>query len=202
MTLDTQGWTLAMMMATGLLMGGVFDGYRVVSHELRFPRWILPALDIGYWLAAALAAFRILYATNNGEVRAYVYLGILIGICFYFLALSGTVIALVRWLIVATRAVIRFLLRCMDLLLIRPVIGIYRILRVLAGFLVVFSIFVVKIVLQLLRPLAKLILWMIRPLTRPLLSWLQGIMIRWKVQETARRVSNGFIQAWKRLFRK
>jgi len=190
------------MMATGLLMGGVFDGYRVVSHELRFPRWILPALDIGYWLAAALAAFRILYATNNGEVRAYVYLGILIGICFYFLALSGTVIALVRWLIVATRAVIRFLLRCMDLLLIRPVIGIYRILRVLAGFLVVFSIFVVKIVLQLLRPLAKLILWMIRPLTRPLLSWLQGIMIRWKVQETARRVSNGFIQAWKRLFRK
>ncbi len=191
-----------MMMATGLLMGGVFDGYRVVSHELRFPRWILPALDIGYWLAAALAAFRILYATNNGEVRAYVYLGILIGICFYFLALSVTVIALVRWLIRATRTVIRFLLRCMDLLLIRPVIGIYRILRVLAGFSAVFSIFVVKIVLQLLRPLAQLLLWMIRPLTRPLLSWLQGKMIRWKVQETARRVSNGFIQAWKRLFRK
>ncbi|SIR66796.1 MULTISPECIES: spore cortex biosynthesis protein YabQ [unclassified Paenibacillus] len=202
MTLDTQGWTLAMMMATGLLMGGVFDGYRVVSHELRFPRWILPALDIGYWLAAALAAFRILYASNNGEVRAYVYLGILIGICFYFLALSGTVIALVRWLIRATRAVIRFLLRCMDVLLIRPVIGIYRILRVLAGFLAVFSIFAGKTVLQLLRPLAKLVLWMIRPLTRPILTWLQGMMIRWKVQETARRVSNGFIQAWKRLFRK
>jgi spore cortex biosynthesis protein YabQ len=201
-TLDTQGWTLAMMMVMGLLMGGVFDGYRVVSHELRFPRWILPVLDIGYWLAAALAAFRILYASNNGEVRAYVYLGILIGICIYFLALSGTVIALVRWTIRAVKATIRFLLRCMDLLLIRPVIGIYRLIRILAGFLVVFSIFILKIVLQLVRPLAKLILWMLSPLTRPLVSRLRGMLIRWKVQETALRLSNGFIQAWKRLFRK
>ena len=191
-----------MMMVTGLLMGGAFDGYRVVSSELRFPRWIMPVLDIGYWLAAALAAFRVLYASNNGEVRAYVYLGLLIGICFYFLTLSRIVILIVRWLITAVRSIIRFLLRTIDLLVIRPVIGIYRLLRILAGFLAVFSIFLLKIMLQLVRPIGLLILWMLGPLIRPLWRLIGTWMLRWRVQETALRVSNGFIQAWKRLLRK
>ena len=191
-----------MMMVTGLLMGGAFDGYRVVSSELRFPRWILPVLDIGYWLAAALAAFRVLYASNNGEVRVYVYLGLLIGICFYFLTLSRIVILIVRWLITAVRAIIRVLLRTVDLLVIRPVIGIYRLLRILAGFLAVFSIFLLKIMLQLVRPIGLLILWMLGPLIRPLWRLIGTWMLRWRVQETALRVSNGFIQAWKRLLRK
>nr|WP_285891414.1 spore cortex biosynthesis protein YabQ [Paenibacillus pasadenensis] len=200
--METQGWTMAMLLLSGLMMGTVFDGYRVVSHELRFPRWILPVLDIAYWVVAALAVFRVLYASNDGEVRAYVFLGLLIGICLHYLAFSGAAIALFRWLIGAVRALIGFLIRLTDMLIIRPLIALYRIVRVLTGFLVAFSIFIVRIVLQLVRPIWILLRWMLGPLLRPLGRRLRQMFIRWKVQEKWMRLSNGLIQAWKRLKRK
>ncbi|SDS78865.1 spore cortex biosynthesis protein YabQ [Paenibacillaceae bacterium GAS479] len=202
MTLETQGWTMAMMLLSGLLMGTAFDGYRVVSYELRFPRWIMPVLDIAFWVITALAVFRVLYASNEGEVRAYVFLGLLIGICLHYLLFSRAVIKLSKWLIVAMRAIVQFLIRLTDMLLIRPVIGIYRLIRVLTGFLLVFSIFLFRIVLQLVRPLGILFLWILGPLLRPLDRQLRQLLVRWKVQEKAARVSNGFIQAWKRIYRK
>ncbi|OXM15118.1 spore cortex biosynthesis protein YabQ [Paenibacillus herberti] len=193
---------MAMMLLSGLLMGTSFDGYRVVSHELRFPRWIMPVLDIAFWVITSLAVFRVLYASNEGEVRAFVFLGLLIGICLYYLLFSRAVIKLSKWLIVAMRAIVHFLVRLTDILLIRPVIGIYRVIRVLTGFAVVFSIFLFRIVLQLIRPLGILFLWILGPLLRPLDRQLGQLLVRWKVQEKAARVSNGFIQAWKRICRK
>ncbi|MGN7458007.1 spore cortex biosynthesis protein YabQ [Paenibacillus pasadenensis] len=202
MTLETQGLTMALMLLSGVLMGTAFDGYRVVSRELRFPRWMLPPLDVAYWMIAALAVFRVLYASNDGEVRAYVYLGLGIGLCLHYLLFSGLVVGLTKWMIAAAKAVIGWLVRLTDMLVIRPLIGIYRLVRVLTGFLIAFSLFLFRIVLQLVRPAGILILWMLGPLLRPIGRQLGQLMVRWEWKEKAARVSNGFKQAWKRLFRR
>ena len=63
------------MLLSGIGMGVVFDGYRVVSDELRISRLWVPVFDLLYWIAATLAVFQVLSTSNEGEVRAYVFLG-------------------------------------------------------------------------------------------------------------------------------
>lgn len=199
-SLSLQFLTMGMMLLSGIGMGVIFDGYRVVSNELRFPRWTLPVLDMVYWLAASLIVFRVLYASNYGEVRAYVFLGLLIGVLCYYWLLSKPVIRTVKWLIDAVRALIRFTLRTFDLLIVKPVVLLYRFIRVLIGFGTALTIFLLKIVLQLVRPFWLLLRFLLGPLTRPLWRWLGPKLSGLQLKERWDKILSGVIKLWKRLF--
>ncbi|SFF31653.1 spore cortex biosynthesis protein YabQ [Paenibacillus catalpae] len=199
-SLNLQFFTMGMMLLSGIGLGVIFDGYRVVSNELRFPRWSLPVLDMVYWLAASLLVFRVLYASNYGEVRAYVFLGLLIGVLSYYWLLSKPVIGIVKWLIDAVRALIQFTLRTFDLLIVKPVLLLYRLIRVLIGFGTALTIFLLKIVLQLVRPFWLLLRFLLGPLIRPLWRWLEPRLSSLQLKERWDKIRSGVIKLWKRLF--
>lgn len=157
---------MAAMMLSGASLGLLFDGYRVLSGELRFPRWIIPPLDILYWAVGMIAVFRVLFLSNGGEVRIYVFLALMIGVSFYFALLSDVFVKAIRWSVGRIKALIRTLIRLGDLLIVRPLIALYRLVIVILGFLAALSIFLGKLVLQLLYPLWKIALWIGRPLGR------------------------------------
>ncbi|GGG24791.1 spore cortex biosynthesis protein YabQ [Paenibacillus abyssi] len=200
MNLSVQLWTLAMMVMSGIGMGVAFDGYRVVSGRLQIGRLWIPVLDLLYWLLATLIVFRVLSASNEGEVRVYVFLGLLLGIALYFWLFSSSVIAFVVWLIQTIEKTFRFLVLCFDWLVLRPLLLIYRLVRVILGFLVVFSIFLFKIVVQLVSPLWRLLRWLLRPLTGLMMQKLEPAWKRWRIEERFKNSWNGLIKLWKRLF--
>jgi spore cortex biosynthesis protein YabQ len=164
MTLEVQWLTVAFMLACGAGMGAVFDGYRVISSELRFPRWWLPLMDVAYWALAAVVVFRMLYASNNGEVRAYVFLGLALGAILHYWLFSSLVIKLVKWLIDAVRAVFSFLGKMVMLLIVKPVLWLLKVLKMILVSGSMLTIFVLKIVLQLGRPFWILLRWIFSPL--------------------------------------
>ncbi|EXX85043.1 spore cortex biosynthesis protein YabQ [Paenibacillus darwinianus] len=174
MSLQVQFVTLAMMVISGIGMGAAFDGYRVVSNELRIGRLWIPLLDLLYWAAATLIVFRVLASSNEGEVRVYVFLGLMIGIAFYFWLLSGTVIRLVRGYQAAVRSLIRLGIRTFDLFVVRPVVLLVRLLRIILGCAIVFSLFLVRIVVQLCRPFWLFFRWLSAPVAGPLWRKLRG----------------------------
>ncbi|MFF2484457.1 spore cortex biosynthesis protein YabQ [Paenibacillus sp. NPDC058071] len=196
MTLSMQWLTMGMMLLSGIGMGVVFDGYRVVSNELRFPKWWLPVLDMVYWLASALIIFRVLYASNNGEVRAYVFLGLVIGVASYYWLFSKAVIAIVKWLIIAIRACVRFLLKCIDMLIIKPVLLLYKLVRVIIGFGSALTIFLLKVVIQLIRPFWLLLAFVTRPLVKPLVRRLGPYVERMQLAERGRHLLKTAIKGW------
>lgn len=165
MTLSVQFLTVGMMLASGLFIGVVFDAYRVVSGELRLPRWLIPPLDVVYWLAMTLWVFHSLYHSNAGELRLYVFLALFAGSVLYFLLFSRWCIRLIRRLIEVVKAVYRFVVRMVDLLVVRPVRFLFRCLVILYGFLAATAMFLFKIVLQLLYPIRVLFRWMFRKLS-------------------------------------
>lgn len=189
-----------MMLLSGVGMGAVFDGYRVVSNELKLARWWLPMLDLIYWTAATIIVFRVLYASNNGEVRAYVFLGLLIGVVCYYWLFSKPVIALTVWLIGAVRALIRFFMKCVDILVIKPILLLYKLILVLLGFAAAFTVFLLKIVVQLVRPFWLLLLWILKPVTRPLGGWVMPIIRKWELPARWQKVRGGTITLWKKWF--
>lgn len=197
-----QWMTVAVMLLSGLGMGVVFDGYRVVSNELRFPRWWLPVLDIMYWMAAAVVVFRMLYASNNGEVRAYVFLGLAIGVILYYWLLSKPVIATVKWLIGAVRSLIAFIVKFIRIVILKPLLLLYKGVIAILGFGSALTIFLLKIVVQLVRPIWLLLRWLVRPVSRPLGRWLRPF---WEKRRFGERLMKGLAvirTTWNRWFRR
>ncbi|BBI30666.1 hypothetical protein KCTCHS21_00650 [Cohnella abietis] len=120
--------TIVSMMMCGLAMGLVFDVYRVASHRFTVARWLLPALDVVYWAAATLGVFRILLASNEGEVRMYVFLGLGIGITGYFGIFSSWVVKLSSKFFDFLKALFRFLWKLFNTLVLVPFLWIVRLI--------------------------------------------------------------------------
>lgn len=152
------------MAGSGAVMGVLFDVYRVLSGQLRPPRWLVPLLDGVYWIVATLFVFRALLYSNYGQVRFYVFLGLLFGVWVYFRLASRWTVRLTLFAIRCVKAFIRFIRRTIELVVIKPIRLLYRLVIVLFGFLAALSMFLGKIVLQLLYPLRLLGRWLFKPL--------------------------------------
>lgn len=145
------------MFVCGHLLGGILDLYRVVTGQLRMARWLVPMFDVLYWLAAMVLVFRILYWVNLGEVRLFIFLGLLAGFAVYYVLFSTHIIRfvhrLLRWLV----ALARFLARLFRVFIIMPLAFIGRTLLAVLMFFGSASIFLCKFVLQLVYPVWKLL---------------------------------------------
>lgn len=173
MSLSVQWLTLATMLMSGVGMGVLFDSYRVVSSELKFPRWTLSLIDLIYWIASAIVVFRMLYVSNSGEVRAYVFVGLAIGFLFYYWLFSKITTKMTLWLIKAIKWCIQIIVNIFHIIVIKPILIIWVVLLYIMKLGSKITIGIGKLVLQLLRPILKLVLWILSPLTKPLVRWLK-----------------------------
>lgn len=93
MELSEQSLTFAVTIAIGALLGILFDFYRVVLGRVR-PRAIFTSVsDFIYWIVATIIVFGGLIASNWGELRAYVFIGLFGGAIIYFKLLSRHITA-------------------------------------------------------------------------------------------------------------
>ncbi|WP_227872186.1 spore cortex biosynthesis protein YabQ [Paenibacillus albus] len=203
MSLSIQWLTMMTMLLSGIGMGIVFDGYRVVSDELKINRLWIPVLDLLYWIAATIIVFQVLSSSNEGEVRAYVFLGLFIGICLYYWLFSKITMKIVHVLIGTVRAIVHFVIRAFILLVIKPLLLLYRISRVILAFLRAFTIFIFKIVLQLVRPFWQLFAWMTKPIWKPVVRYwtsrVNPIIAKWRLKERTLAVKERAVRIWERL---
>lgn len=72
----------------GLLIGFGYDFLRSVKRYIRFSRGAQFAVDLFFWLMMTVLVFLALLASNWGEVRMYVFIGLATGGIFYTLVLS------------------------------------------------------------------------------------------------------------------
>jgi spore cortex biosynthesis protein YabQ len=172
-----QWMTIASMMMCGLVMGTVFDVYRVASHRFHVARWLLPALDVVYWAAATLSVFSILLGSNEGEVRMYVFLGLGIGVTGYFGLFSHWVVKLSGKLIDIVKALLRSLWKMFNILLLIPFLWVVRLLAKLLDILFVIT--------------AAILLWLGKLLLKPILAlgrwaWPKLLPVRRRFQPIVR----------------
>ncbi|NDI37057.1 spore cortex biosynthesis protein YabQ [Chengkuizengella sediminis] len=166
------------MIISGMLLGVIYDIYRVVASQFHFRRWIISSLDIIYWILSTLFVFRMLYLSNSGEVRFYVFLGLTLGIIFHYVYFSPLTIKIIILLIGWIKALIRFVKKLFYAFIIFPLKMIYRCILILFGIITAISIFLCKFMLQLLYPIWRLLKWLLKPFKVNILKWLQPIIKR------------------------
>ncbi|WP_068621733.1 spore cortex biosynthesis protein YabQ [Paenibacillus tuaregi] len=188
MNLHVQWVTLLWMLVSGGIMGVAFDSYRVVSGQLRFPRWSVHALDLVYWAAASVFVFRMLYLSNQGQLRFYVFLGLFLGIWIYFLFLSVITERFVVMLMVVTRRIYAFMVRLFQLLILAPIRILWKGIKLVFGFAWVVLLFLGRITLL---PIWRILRWMFMPFLR-----------RLHIPEVASKLKARAIGLWNRWFTK
>ncbi|EEG76631.1 spore cortex biosynthesis protein YabQ [Dethiobacter alkaliphilus] len=80
--------TFALTIMLGLLIGLGYDMLRAVKRFIRFSRGMQFIVDFLFWLSVTVMVFLALLASNWGEVRMYVFIGLGTGGIFYTLILS------------------------------------------------------------------------------------------------------------------
>ncbi len=103
---SNQAYVFLCSVAGGMLMAFVYDLFRIKRRAFRAGRIVTFIDDILYWIIVAILIFAVIYISNEGEIRGYIVLGILIGAILYILLLSRIVVGSALFVLRVLRAVL------------------------------------------------------------------------------------------------
>ena len=77
---------------TGIIIGILFDCFRILRKSFKTADWITYIQDFIFWIMAGAIVLFSIFKFNNGEIRSYIILGLAFGILLYMLTISKFVI--------------------------------------------------------------------------------------------------------------
>lgn len=83
-----QLFNLFIFIITGIVIGILFDIFRIIRKSFRTPDIITYIEDIVFWIATGCILLFTIFTFNNGEIRIYVFIGLIFGLVMYMLTLS------------------------------------------------------------------------------------------------------------------
>ena len=85
---ENQTYLFIVFSLTGIGLGVLFDFFRALRKTFKTPDLVTYLEDIIYWILAGIIVLYNIWFFNDGEIRIYMILGILIGAVIYTLTLS------------------------------------------------------------------------------------------------------------------
>ena len=102
-------WTLAIGMAAGIC----YEVYRAVSDRLRLRKVGTFTGDIIFWTFLTVFAFFLLIRANYGQIRLYVFIGLVLGAFLSVRLLGRPAYRLVSWLLFVAGRILQLLALCL-----------------------------------------------------------------------------------------
>lgn len=93
----------------GALIAFLYDLFRIRRKAIKTLSVLVYIEDLIYWIAVALIMFAVVYHSNEGEIRGYIFLGAIIGVVMYILLLSRIIIASSMFIIRLVYRVFKFI---------------------------------------------------------------------------------------------
>jgi len=116
--------------AGGMLIAFIYDIFRIKRKTVKTRSFGVFIEDFVFWVLVALIMFAVVYFSNEGEVRGYIFLGAAIGIVLYSLLLSR----LVMKLFLAVIGILKRIFKGVWFVISYPFRIVIRILKVPCGF--------------------------------------------------------------------
>ena len=83
-----QLFCLLIFILTGIVIGILFDIFRILRKSFKTADFITYLEDIIFWILTGCIMLFSIFIFNDGEIRSYVFIGIAIGIISYMLIIS------------------------------------------------------------------------------------------------------------------
>lgn len=124
----------------GIAAAFIYDLFRIKRKAIRTINLITHLEDLIYWIIVSLMIFLMVYISNDGQLRGFIFLGIAIGVLLYILLLSRlvmkvslAVISFVAGVISTVVRIILFPLILLCRLLIYPLQLLSGMLKIILG---------------------------------------------------------------------
>lgn len=86
--MQNQAYIFTIFILNGLLIGILFDVFRILRKSFKTPDFITYIQDIAFWLVSGLLLLYSIFKFNNGELRLFIFLGVVLGNFLYMLVFS------------------------------------------------------------------------------------------------------------------
>ena len=87
-----QGYIFVIFILNGFLIGILFDIFRILRKSFKTKDIVTYIEDILFWIITGIFLLYSVFKFNNGEIRLYMFIAILIGVLLYMLILSSYII--------------------------------------------------------------------------------------------------------------
>lgn len=87
-----QLYSFFIFILVGFLVGLLFDMFRISRKTFKTSDIVTSIEDIAFWILAGLLVIFSLFKFNNGDIRIYIIISLIIGISIYMLVFSKVII--------------------------------------------------------------------------------------------------------------
>lgn len=112
--MENQVYLFGIFIFNGLLIGLIFDMFRILRKCFKTKNWITYIQDILFWIVTALIILYSIFKFNNGELRGFIFIGIVIGVFFYMLIFS-------KIFIKVNLFIIKYVRKTLEFIIIKPI---------------------------------------------------------------------------------
>ena len=125
---QSQAYVFAIYILSGILIGILFDIFRVYRRSFKTPDFITYIQDILFWFFTGMFLLYVIFKFNNGELRWYIFLGALLGTLLYMLAFSKhfikinvAILTFIKSIFIKIWAIIMIPIRWIRRLVFKPI---------------------------------------------------------------------------------
>lgn len=105
----------------GILIGLLFDFFRITRKVIKTNNFITYLEDILFWIITGIIVLYSIFIFNNGELRLFMFIAILLGTIIYMTSISSYVIKI-------NIKIIKFLKKIIEIIII-PFKILYKLIR-------------------------------------------------------------------------
>ena len=91
---QNQAYLFLVFSLTGVTIGVLFDFFRILRRAIKTANIITYIEDVLFWILTGILILYNIWYFNNGEIRVYMFLGIILGVLIYMSTLSNIVVKL------------------------------------------------------------------------------------------------------------
>ncbi len=104
-----QAYLFLVFSLTGVAIGCLFDFFRVLRKTFKTADIITYIEDILFWILAGILILYNIWYFNNGEIRLFMIIGIIMGALIYTLTLSNLFVSIDSFLMLLIKKALTFL---------------------------------------------------------------------------------------------
>ncbi len=89
---QNQAYLFLVFSLTGVAIGILFDFFRILRRSIKTSNLVTYIQDILFWILTGIIVLYSIWYFNNGELRIFVFLGLIIGVLIYMTTLSNIIV--------------------------------------------------------------------------------------------------------------
>lgn len=106
---------------TGIVIGVLFDIFRILRKSFKTWDIVTYIQDFIFWILTGVILLYSIFTFNNGELRAFVFVGILLGVTVYILLVSKYFIKIAVKIILIIKKILFYPINFIKKYIIKPI---------------------------------------------------------------------------------